>query len=65
MTGLTSNVLGRDVDTRRRWRRRWLGELVNGATLLLLCVALWVGLVSSVAQPDPARPPSGRAELRL
>ena len=65
MTGLMSNVLGRSVDTRRRWRRRWLGGLVNGGTLLLLCVTLWIGLVSSVAQPDPASRPSARAELRL
>ena len=65
MTGTTWNVLGRSEDTRRRWRRRRLAEAVNGALLLTVCLALWMGLVASVARPDLAGRTAARAELRL
>jgi hypothetical protein len=65
MTGLTFVVLGRSVDARRHWRRRGLADAVNGALLLTVCLALWIGLTASVARPDLATRPAQPAELRL
>lgn len=65
MTGSTFDVLGQGVAARRRWRGRWLADAVSGALLVAVCVALWVGLLASVARPDLAAQPKAPPELRL
>jgi hypothetical protein len=65
MTGFTFGVLGRDVEARRRWRGRWLADAVSGTLLVAVCIALWVGLLASVARPDLVGRPATSASLRL
>jgi len=65
MTGSSFDVLGQGVVARRRWRGRWLTDAVSGTLLVAVCVALWVGLLASVARPDLAGQPKAPPELRL